>query len=550
MQRINFLLLSLFLLLFSACNTQETVDLIVSAKKIYTLDSNMQTVEAMAINEGKILMTGTLEDLKQHYTAKQFLTYPNSYIYPGFIDAHCHFLGYGIIQSQYANLKETTSFEEVVNRLKDYDLEHPERTWLLGRGWDQNDWENKQFPHKKIIDSLWPNKPVCLIRIDGHAVLANQKALDMAGFDIHTEIHGGALLSQNQQLTGILLDEAADSIKALIPLRSQQELEEALDLAQRNCFKVGLTSVVDAGMSKRNIDFLIQAEKSDQVKMNIYIMLSSSEENKNAFLLKGPLQTDHLHIRSVKLYADGALGSRGACLLHPYSDDVHNYGLIITDSAKIKAWGRLALEHGYQINTHAIGDSANRMVLQSYAALLKDKNDKRWRIEHAQTVHPDDLHYFQDFSIIPAVNTSHATSDMYWADERLGERIKYAYAYQDLYQQNDWLTNGSDFPIEGINPLLGFYAAVARQDMNAWPVQGFQKENALSREQALKSMTIWAAKGSFEEDMKGSIEKGKFADFVALDTDLMRDSIYQIPGAKVKATWVKGELVFDEAQEK
>lgn len=534
------------LLTVIGCNTSKIkVDKIIFGAKIWTVDSSMSIAEAMAIKDGKIIAIGSTKDLFNRYETDNEIKLDSGFIFPGLYDAHCHFLGYGISEIRYANLVGTKSFDEVLNRLTIFVNEHQKSQWILGRGWDQNDWEEKTFPNNSILNSIFPDIPVLLTRIDGHAVLVNDKALTLAGFTIDTKIPGGELIVENNRLTGVLLDNAADSLKDMVPELNEEELIEALMKAQKDCFAVGLTSVIDAGLGTTEIGVIEKLQIENKLIMNIYAMLAPTASNIDKYLKNGIYKSKNLQIQSVKLYADGALGSRGACLLMPYSDDTTNYGIIITNQSELDKWCKLIYDAGYQLNTHAIGDSAVRMVLNSYAKVLKGKNDRRWRIEHSQVVSPSDLHLFKDYSIIPAVNTTHATSDMYWAETRLGPiRIHNAYAYKNLLEQNGWLTNGSDFPIESINPLLSFYAAVARKDVHGYPGNGLMTDQALTREQALKAMTIWAAKGSFQEDQKGSLEVNKDADFVILNKDIMEIEINEIPNIQVINTWIKGNQVY------
>jgi predicted amidohydrolase YtcJ len=321
-------------------------------------------------------------------------------------------------------------------------------------------------------------------------------------------------------------------------------MKEAILSAQENCFAVGLTSVHDAGLDKAVIDMMDRLHQSGELKMRINAMLNPTEENFEYYLKKGPYQTDRLHVTALKLYADGALGSRGALMIEPYSDDPGNYGLQVASEEYLRNMAQLADSFGYQVNTHCIGDSANRLMLDIYGSILKEKNDKRWRIEHAQVVHPDDFEKFGKYSIIPSIQATHATSDMYWAGDRLGERLPYAYAYKQLLEQNGWLPNGSDFPVEDINPLFGFYAAVSRKDKEGFPEKGFQKENALTREQALRTMTIWAARSGFDDDRIGSLEPGKMADFVVLEKDLMEVPEKELFAIKVIETWIEGTRLY------
>jgi hypothetical protein len=527
-----------------ACTAQkEKVELIVHNANVYSVNSDFSIAESFAVRDGKIIEIGSNAQIMDHFTG-ELLDVEGKSVYPGFIDAHCHFLGYGLNELERAQLVGTKSFEEIIEILKDYNKKY-DPVWVLGRGWDQNDWEIKEFPDKKLLDEVFPDKPVFLTRIDGHAGIANSFALQLAGITSNVEVDGGDILISNNEPSGILLDNAMGLVVNIIPPSSQKILEKALLKAEEDCFALGLTSVVDAGLDYDAVVLIDEMQQSGKLQMRINAMLSPSSENFEKFVKQGIISRDRLTIRSIKLYADGALGSRGAKLIEPYSDDPHNNGLLIHQPEYFNEVCKLAFENNYQVNTHAIGDSANRMILNTYAEYLGGKNDLRWRIEHAQVVEPADFHYFEDYSIIPSVQPTHATSDMYWAGDRLGPvRIKNAYALKKLLQTNQWIPLGTDFPVEKINPIYTFYAAVARKDLNQWPKDGFQTENALSREEALKGMTTWAAKGSFEEGQKGSLEKGKFADFIILDKDIMTIPENEIPAVKVLATYSNGIKVY------
>jgi predicted amidohydrolase YtcJ len=367
----------------------------------------------------------------------------------------------------------------------------------------------------------------------------------MAGITESSKVNGGEVKTKNGKLTGVLVDNAMELMSGIIPLRNESVRRNALEVAQSDCFAVGLTSVVDAGLGNNIVKLINKMQKDGEIKMRVNAMLSPTERNLNQYVKNGPWQTDRLTVRSIKLYADGALGSRGAKLIQPYSDAPETNGLLIETYEYYREICKLAYENGYQINTHAIGDSANRMMLNIYGEFLKGENDLRWRIEHAQVVNEEDFHLFGKYSIIPSVQSTHCTSDMYWAEDRLGpERIKGAYAYKTLLKENGWLPLGTDFPIENINPIFTFYAAVARKDLKGFPENGFQAKDALSREEALRGITIWAAKGSFEENIKGSIEPGKVADFVILGKDIMKIEIDEVPDVKVISTWWGGERVY------
>lgn len=539
----TFLLLSL--IIFAGCKMREEADFILVNGLVYTVDSSFTTKQAFAVRNGLFLATGTNEEILKSFEPKLVIDAGGKPVLPGLIDGHCHFYSYALGLHQSINLKGTRSFDEVLQLLRNYHENHP-NVWILGRGWDQNDWEQKEFPDKSMLDQLFPENPVVLTRVDGHAVLANREALRIAGITAQTKVDGGDVILKDGVPTGILLDNAADLMMGAIPEDENLQKESALLDAQLDCFKVGLTSVVDAGLDFETIRMIDSLQQFGKLKMRINAMLSPTDQNIREFVEKGAFQKEKLTVNSIKLYADGALGSRGALLLEPYSDDPGNYGLRLSSPDYLRDILAKAYDKNFQVNTHCIGDSANRMMLQLYGEVLKVTDDRRWRIEHAQVVHPDDFQLFAKFNIIPSIQSTHCTSDMYWAESRVGiDRIKGAYAYKKLLQQNGWLVNGTDFPIEEINPLLTFYAAVARMSENGYPEGGFQIENALSREEALRSMTIWAAKGSFEEDIKGSIEPGKFADFVILEKDIMTINQAEIPGIKVLKTYLNGELVFE-----
>ena len=529
---------------FSCSNQKsEQMDLIIHNANIYTVDDAFSVAEAAAIKDGLFVAVGSNEEILGRYTAKQTVDLGGQYVYPGLIDPHAHFFGYGTSLAN-PDLFGTRSFEEIISIL----TEHHQRygtEWIYGRGWDQNEWPVKEFPHRSQLDAMFPDIPVLLIRVDGHAAIANTEALYRAGVTAGTTVSGGEVIVTGGEPTGILIDNAIGLVRGLIPPLTREEEINALINAQQNCFAVGLTSVNDAGLSKRTIELIDSMQQAGSLKMRIYAMLNPTEENFRAYMYNGVYKTDHLHIRSVKLFADGALGSRGAKMIEPYSDEPGNKGLLVETPQFLADISRKAYEHGYQVATHCIGDSANRLMLQIYADILGGPNDHRWRIEHAQVVHPDDFDLFGQYSIIPSIQTIHATSDMLWAIDRVGpQRIKGAYAYQQLLQQNGWLPNGSDFPVEPINPLYGFYAAIERKNFDGYPPQGFQMENALTREQALRAMTIWAARSQFEEHEKGSIEPGKFADFIVLQHDLMTMPASAINTLPVEMTFSDGEKVY------
>jgi len=530
--------------LTSCGNQKESVDLIVHGGIIYTVDNDFSQAEAFAVKDGKFVAVGTSREILDSYTSDQTHDLQGSVVYPGFIDAHAHFYRYGtglII----ANLTGSDSFDELVDRVKIHREGHRDQEWILGSGWDQNLWQIKDFPTKEKLDELFPDIPVLLTRVDGHAALANQKALELGGVTAGTTVLGGRVILKNGQPTGVLIDNAITLVSSQIPNATLEESMDALLSAQKNCFEVGLTSVVDAGLDRETIEIMQQMHESGSLKMRIYAMINPTEANRSHYFARGPYQDDFMTIKSFKIYGDGALGSRGASLLEPYHDDHQEMGFLLKAPEEFEKLALEMFDNGFQMNTHCIGDSANRTLLDIYSRVLKGENDRRWRIEHAQIVSRDDIDKFARYSIIPSVQPTHATSDMYWAEDRLGpERIKTAYTFKDLLEQNGMIALGSDFPVEDINPLYGFHAAVARRDDKNWPTEGFQIDNKLSREEALKGMTIWAAYANFEEEIKGSIEPGKLADFVIMKEDLMTEPEEKLRNLKIQGTYIGGEKVY------
>ena len=527
------------LILNSFFGCKKNVDLIIYNANVYTVDNDFSNVNAIAIKDGLFYDVGE-NNILNKYNFKNSIDLNGSTVLPGLIDAHCHFYGLGLNQ-QVIDLVGTKSFEEILEKLKS----NSNNTVIKGRGWDQNDWDNKQFPNKTQLDVLFPNVPVVLERIDGHAYLVNQKALDMAKITSQTKEIAGTIVKVKGKLTGILIDGPMGLVDDVLPELSNSEKEQALLDAQKICFANGLTTVDDAGLSKETIFLIDKLQKENILKMRVYAMISNSKSNLDYFLNRGAIKTPRLNVSSVKIYGDGALGSRGATLKHPYHDDKKNYGKLITNPEELKNLATKIANANFQMNTHAIGDSTVKLLLNTYSKVLENKKDPRWRIEHSQIIDLNDMDGFNS-KILPSVQPTHATSDMYWAEDRVGSsRINGAYAYKTLLNKSKVIGLGTDFPVEKVNPFHTFYAAVSRKDLTGYPEKGFQIQNALSREETLKGMTIWAAYLNFEENEKGSIEKGKFADFIIIDRDIMKVKENETPNTKVLKTYLSGELVYN-----
>ncbi|MFM7671240.1 MAG: amidohydrolase [Bacteroidota bacterium] len=536
-------LLSFTLLGLFACSGKKQADRLLVNARIYSVDSLFTTAEAMAIGDGKILAVGTRAYIESTFQADTVEDMQGRTIVPGFNDAHAHFVQYALGLRE-SNLVGIGSWQSTIQKVDSFFASRP-TGWVIGRGWDQNDWTTKEFPDNSSLNELFPDRPALLIRIDGHAALANQVALDMARIRPGDTITGGKFVTASGKLTGLLIDNAVGLVARMIPTPSDTEYESALLQAQANCLAVGLTSITDCGLHHAHIDRLKHLQSNDKLLLRLNVMLSDDPDNYRYAEKNGKTLTDRLRVQSFKVYGDGALGSRGACLMKPYHDKPDQSGFLLSTPAHFDSIAKWAIENKWQLCTHAIGDSGNRVILNIYGNYLPKRNDLRWRIEHAQVVNPYDRVLFRQFKVVPSVQPTHATSDMYWAEKRLGpERMPQAYAYQSLLDQTGWMPLGTDFPVEDISPIKTFYCAVVRKDAKGWPEKGFRTEEALTREQALRGMTVWAAKGSFEEKSKGSLEKGKWADFVILDQDIMQVSEEKILSTQVLSCYLNGKVVY------
>ena len=533
-----------------------SADLVVTNARIHTVDDARPMVAAMAIRNGTIVFTGSVrEAMALRGATTRVVDMGGRTIIPGMVDAHAHLLGLG--QSlRNVDLVGTKSLDEVIARVVERGKGQPAGTWILGRGWDQNDWSDTRFPTQDALSRALPNNPVWLTRVDGHAGYGNAAAMRAAGVTTATVDPSGGKIERTatREPTGVFIDNAKSLVERSIPAPTREDNRRAISAAIAESHKWGLVGLHDAGESRATIDLLEEMAKAGQIPFRLYIMVGDDSAAITHYLARGPqsgLYDNRLWIRSFKLYADGALGSRGAALLEPYSDDPNNRGLLLSAPAHIQDVAERALRAGFQVNTHAIGDRGNRVVLDAYDAALgaSPAADHRFRVEHAQILSHDDIPRFAALGVIPSMQAVHQTSDMYWAGSRLGlGRVLGAYAWRSLLNTGIVVPNGSDFPVEAVNPLLSFHSAVSRQDAENWPVGGWMPEQRMTRDEALKSMTIWPAYAGFQESIMGSLAPGKLADFVVLDRDIMTVPERDILGATVIATWIAGKPVYERAR--
>lgn len=532
--------------LLSGCAYQhKDADLVVHNAHIVSMDGEERTYQAMAIKEGRVIELGAERQILNEYDAKERFDAAGRTIYPGFIDGHCHFFGYGL-NKQKIDLQGVKDWDDAIQRTVAFAEARPDTGWILGRGWDQNLWADKRMPDNMELNALFPDRPVLLQRIDGHAAVVNQVALDRVGLNAKSVIAGGILELRDGKPTGLLVDNAVDVFQKIFDEADDKTKRQALLDAQTDCFEKGLTMVCDAGLDVGTIERIQRMQEEGVLKMRVYAMVADKPENLDHFAQHGAIATDRLWVRSVKVYGDGALGSRGALLKEPYADvDSAHHGLLLKDRPHMMAVAQWCMDHGFQMATHCIGDSADRFMLEVYAEVLRGSNDKRWRIEHAQCMDPQDFRLFAENSIIPSVQPTHLLSDAPWAIDRIGpERFKTAYAWNTLRKQMGIVALGTDFPVEGIDPLATYYAAVVRKYRDGSPIQGSPKSEALDRKDALRGLTLWNALASFTENDLGTLEVGKRADFVLVDRDLLKADEEGLRKAKVLGTWVNGERVY------
>ena len=532
---------------------QAPADLVVTNGRIYTADATRPVVDAMAIRGGRVVFVGDRAGAMALTGAStQVLDLDGLTVIPGMTDAHAHVLGLG--QSlRNVDLVGTTSYDAVIARVVERAKQTPKGEWIIGRGWDQNDWGDTRWPSHEALSRAVPDHPVYLERVDGHAAVVNALAMQRAGLTRATKDPSGGQIIRDArgEPIGVLVDNAQGLVERSIPAATRAQVKGMIAAAITEMHRWGLTGVHDAGASAQTLELYEELGREGALDMRLYAMISDHAPTLEAWFRRGPqsgLFDGRLWVRSIKLYQDGALGSRGAALLEPYSDDASTSGLLVSAPAHIREVADRALVAGFQVNTHAIGDRGNRLVLDAYQGALaaRPTADHRFRVEHAQILHSDDIPRFAALGVIPSMQASHQTSDMYWAGNRLGEtRLRGAYAWRSLLETGTIIPNGSDFPVEYVDPLISFKASVSRQDAKGWPVGGWFPEQRMTREEALKSMTIWPAYAAFQERELGSLTPGKHADFVVLDQDLLRIPDAMLPQVRVRSTWFAGRKVYE-----
>ncbi|HET7585716.1 MAG TPA: amidohydrolase [Gemmatimonadaceae bacterium] len=536
-----------------AASDSARADLIVTGARIYTVDPVRPIASALAVRDGRVLYVGSTRGaLALRGPSTRMLDASGRTIIPGIIDAHGHIAGLGEYLQE-VDLVGTRSYDEVVSRVAARVKERPAGSWITGRGWDQNDWGDTHFPTHERLSRAVPDHPVVLTRIDGHALLANAKAMQLAGVTARTpDPAGGRILRlPDGSPSGVFVDRAQALIERVVPAPTRDERRQELLAAVAEANRWGLTGVDDPGATRQTIDLYEELGRAGKLNLRIYVMIADDSAAIAHYFDIGPrsaLYDGHLWVRAIKLYADGALGSRGAALLDPYSDDPGNSGLLVSTPEHLRQVAVEALRHGFQVNTHAIGDRGNRVVLDAYEAAFKEVPvaDPRFRVEHAQVLAHEDIPRFAQLGVIPSMQTSHQTSDMYWAVSRIGPtRARGAYAWRSLLETGVIIPNGTDFPVEAVNPMITFHSAVTRQDADDWPVGGWYPEQRMTRQEALQSITLWPAYAAFQEDVMGSLTPGKYADFVILDRDIMTVPAEEILGTQVVATYVGGAPVYE-----
>lgn len=554
------------LFFFYSCSQKKHADLVIYGGKIYTVNDQQPIVEAVAVKGDRIIFAGTESETRQFISENtEILDLQGRIMTPGFIEGHGHIMGIGYAELN-LDLMEVKSYDELVEKVKNAAEKTAPGEWIIGRGWHQDKWNQnpepfvKGFPVHDKLSEASPENPVFLYHASGHAALANAKAMEIARLNqleiekVNKEVVGGEIIKDDLgNPTGLFNEKAMNLISQFIPETSEAKNKEALELAIQACLRNGITSFHDAGAQENEIELFRNFKKEGKLYTRLYVMLSGNDRNLvGDWYKKGP-EIDpegSLTIRSIKLHCDGALGSRGAWLLEPYSDQPDTYGMPTISLDTIKRTSHDALIHGFQVCAHAIGDRTNREILDIYEKAFEENkakaNDHRFRIEHAQHIHPKDIPRFSKLGVLPAMQAIHMSSDRPWAIDRLGEqRIKEgAYMWQSLLQSGAKIINGTDAPVESLNPIPSFYASVSRKTLKGKPENGYEPEEKMTRQQALRSYTLDAAFGAFEENIKGSIENGKLADFTIFNKDIMEIPEEEILNSEVDFTIVGGKVLY------
>ncbi|MBI4902269.1 MAG: amidohydrolase [Acidobacteria bacterium] len=527
----------------------QPADWVIDNAVVYTVDAAQPKARAIAVKGERILAVGN--DLSRHVgPATRRIDAKGAAIIPGFIDSHGHMANFGE-SLEILDFRTSASAAEVARAVQKAAQSRPKGEWIRGRAWDQTRFPGGEFPNADDLSAVTPDHPVYLTRVDGHAAWVNRKALEMADVNAATKDPDGGKIIRDAsgKPTGILVDRAQGLVSRRIPSAGNDALLRRLRRAAEECARLGLTTVHDAGVSAEVIAAYRSLIAKNALPVRAYAMIGGAGRLWEDWLKRGPEIGPHLTVRSIKLVADGALGSRGAAMKEPYSDEPSNRGLVLAKKEDIERVSRQAAARGFQVNTHAIGDLANRNVLDAYAAALGGRNDKRFRVEHSQIVSLDDMPSFARYSIIASMQATHATSDMRWAEKRVGpNRIPGAYAWERFRKLGVTVANGSDFPVESANPLWGFYASITRQDHDGSPANGWMPDQKMSREEALRSWTITGAYAAFEEKEKGSLQAGKLADFVMLSKDILQVPPKEILTTRVLLTSTGGRIVYQEKQ--
>lgn len=528
-------------ILFTSCFKGKHVDMIIHNAQIHVMDDKMTVHEAIAIKNGEIVQVGPEREILNEYRADKVINAEQKDIFPGFHDAHGHIMSLAK-QMQNVDLTGVKSYTAMITKLEKFQQKN-NKEFLVGRGWDQSLWSgSKSLPNNERLNKVFPNTPVALTRIDGHAMLINQAMTEFIGLTGSTSAEGGVIVKKDGKMTGILLDNAIDLVNNQLPQANNDELKKAILKIQNDLFALGITHVHEAGLKQHEFKLFDELAGSNDLKLNTYAMLFPTDKNVAFAKEYGHYKNKSLSVRSFKLLVDGSLGSHGACMLTPYSDS-STHGILLESISEIKNILNTAKNLNYQVNSHCIGDSANRIMLHAIDTLLKETPDHRWRIEHAQVIHEDDLKYFGTTGAIPSVQPTHATTDYRWAEDHIGqERLKGAYAYRSLQQENGMILFGTDFPVESFNPYATIHAAVNRKNTDNEPIDGFLMDEAVDLTTTLKAMTLWSAYGCFEESNVGTLEKGKKATLTILDHKLEVKKEYLPNYAYI--TMINGEIVF------